>query len=182
MSMKRKPEKKRSGRPQTRQIEEDQPDNLEEEEELEDGSQIQPKLVSNFIRMWPRAIFNTRSEAQGRPGKPPAIARTIKALNKPGVYILYRDDQPFYVGQAKNGIGRRIWSHAKSVGGSRTYFWNYFSAFIVEDLNQIDEVEAIVIAAMPAVITNSAKPRLPRVKMEKPIKDVFRKLRESGRF
>jgi hypothetical protein len=181
--MTQKPRRSRPSKSRIRGPEEDDPELLEEDdEEVDGGPQIQPKLVSNFIRMWPRAIFNTLSEAQGRPGKPPFLARTIKALRKPGVYILYRDDQPFYVGQAKNGLGKRIWSHARSVGGLRTYFWNYFSAFVVEDVSQIDEVEAIIIAAMPAVVSNSAKPRLPRVRMDKQTKDVMRESRKWGRF
>jgi hypothetical protein len=179
-----RPRKLRAKTPKVYDLGEDDPEITEDDEEdAEGGSQIQPKLVTNFIRMWPRAIFSTPSMAQGAPGKPPAIAKTIKSLDKPGVYVLYREDQPFYVGQAKNGLGERLRQHAQSIGGLRSYFWNYFSAFVVEDVNQIDEVEAIVIAAMPAVISNSAKPRLPRLKMAKSVKGVLREhLRKLGRF
>jgi hypothetical protein len=164
-----------------RDVEDEDPEAPEEEEEGEGGPQIKPKLVSNFIKMWPRAIFSTPAESQGERGKRPAVAKTIKELHKPGVYILYREDQPFYVGQAKN-LFNRIWKHAQSVGGARTYFWNYFSAFTVDDVNHIDEVEAIIIAAMPAVVSNSARPRLPRLRMAKSVKNVLITRRELGLF
>jgi hypothetical protein len=104
-------------------------------------------------------------EAAGLRGKPPAIGMTIDELEKPGVYILYRGDVPFYVGQAKGKLRDRLRAHANSVGGLRTYFWNYFSAFIVENPSHIDEVEAILISAMPSIISNSSKPKLQRVRM-----------------
>jgi hypothetical protein len=164
-------------------IEENELDVFErEEDDLDGGLQIQPKLVRNFIRMWPRAIFSTPGLTAGRRGKAPAIARTINVLKKPGVYVLYRDDQPFYVGQAKNGLLHRIWAHANGVGSLRTYFWNYFSAFIVEDRKLIDEVEAIVISAMPALLSNASNPRLPRVRMEKPVRDLIRDSRKTRGF
>ena len=112
---------------------------VEEVEELDDepieddeeGSQITPKLVRKFIRMWPRAIFTTPPELKGGRGKRPSIARTIQALDLPGVYILYRDDVPFYVGQTKGKLRSRLRAHANGVGSLRGYFWNYFSAFLV---------------------------------------------------
>jgi hypothetical protein len=153
-----------------------------EDDELEEGSQITPKLVGKFIRMWPRAIFTTPSESKGERGKRPSIARTIQALDLPGVYILYRDDVPFYVGQTKGKLRSRLRSHANGVGSLRGYFWNYFSAFLVKDPSHIDEVEAILIAAMPSVITNGAKPKLPREKMGVPTQRVIRELRRTGHY
>jgi predicted GIY-YIG superfamily endonuclease len=152
-----------------------------EDDELEEGSQITPKLVGKFIRMWPRAIFTTPSDLKGERGKRPSIARTIQALEQSGVYILYRDDVPFYVGQTKGKLRSRLRAHANGVG-SRGYFWNYFSAFLVKNPSHIDEVEAILIAAMPSVITNGAKPKLPREKMGMPTRKVIRELRRNGLY
>jgi hypothetical protein len=126
--------------------------------------------------MWPRAIFNTSVKIEGHRGKQPSIAMTIKELERPGVYILYRDDQPFYVGQAKGKLRSRLKAHANGVGGSRNYFWNYFSAFIVENPRYIAEVEAILISAMPSVITNSSKPKLHKVPLDGPTRKLMHEL------
>jgi hypothetical protein len=107
---------------------------------------------------------------------------TINELERPGVYILYKDDQPFYVGQAKGKLRSRLRAHANSVGGLRTYSWNYFSAFIVENLSYIDEVEAILISAMPSIISNSSKPKLTKVKMGPSTKKLMRELRGKGLY
>jgi predicted GIY-YIG superfamily endonuclease len=171
------------------------PEELDHEpvEDDDEGSQIRPNLVGTFIRMWPRAIFTTRLDSKGEPifttrldskgegGKRPLLARTIPALKRPGVYILYRDDVPFYVGQTKGELFSRLWAHANGVG-SRGYFWNYFSAFLVENTTHIDEVEAILISAMPSVITNGAKPKLPKEKMGMATRKVIRDLRERGLY
>ena len=79
--------------------------------------------------------------------------RTIELLKKPGCHILYRDGVPYYIGQAKKLRGR-LWQHA-CVPDSRYYnFWNHFSAFVVEDPDHRNEIEAILVAAMPTA--NSA--------------------------
>ena len=106
--------------------------------------------------MLPRAIFY-EPEIDGQKG---TIASKIPELKEPGVYILYRDDVPFYVGKTEGKLFGRIWTHANGVSSTRSYFWNYFSAFIVKDRRNIAEVEAILISAMPSVITNAARPKL----------------------
>lgn len=156
-------------------------ENVHDADELDEGGRVIHTKVK-FIRMWPRAIFTTPAEGTGKPGKPPAIAKTIPELNSPGVYILYRDDHPYYVGQTTGKLRSRIGAHAISVGGLRTYFWNYFSAFLVDDPDQIDEIEAILISAMPSVLTNKSAPRLDRQRMGKTTRAVIRKLREGGKF
>jgi predicted GIY-YIG superfamily endonuclease len=163
------------------QVDEVEDDELVEDDDSEDGKVIKPKLVGGFLRMWPREIFTTPAESTGQRGKTPMIARTISQLNEPGVYILYRDDKPHYVGQATN-LRKRLRSHANSVGSLRGYFWNYFSVFVVRDQSQMDEVEAILIAAMPSVITNGAKPNLPRVPMNAATRTLIRERRKKGDF
>jgi hypothetical protein len=155
---------------------------IEDADDPEDGTTLEnPVLVKRFIRMWPRAIFNTTVKVEGHLGKHPTIASTIKALKKPGVYILYRDDVPFYVGQAKK-LRSRLRAHARGVVSSKTYFWNYFSAFVVENPNHINEVEAILISAMPSVITNSSKPKLKMEPIGEPTRSLMRDLREKGHY
>jgi hypothetical protein len=46
----------------------------------------------------------------------------------------------------------------------RYNFWNYFSAFAIEDSAHRDEVEAILISAMPTA--NSATPKIARVRLK----------------
>lgn len=150
-------------------------------EEFDGGREITSRLVSEYIKMWPRAIFHNQSESPSKRGNAHLLAREFVVLNQPGVYILYRDDRPFYVGQARN-LRSRLRTHANTMNSFKGYFWNYFSAFVVRDVGYIDEVEAIVIAAMPAVLTNSSKPSLPPHPMEPALRKLMRERRRGGLF
>jgi len=147
----------------------DNPEELEVDVDDEGGQEISSILVSKFIRMWPREIFDAIAEQEdGQKIRHKTIASVSKVLNKHGVYILYRDDKPFYIGQAKlRSLGKRLKAHATRPNARRYLFWNYFSAYVIEDPKHIDEVEAILIAAMPFVVTNSAIPKLTREKMDR---------------
>jgi hypothetical protein len=171
-------------RPGRKNDEEDDDLELHDTDEDDEGPRSRKRVWANvkFIRMWPRAIFTTPGPKQGKRGKPRSIAGSIPELEKPGVYVLYRDDQPYYVGQTKGKLRSRLRSHATNVGSVRGYFWNYFSAFVAENERQIDQIEAILIAAMPSVLSNGASPRLERHHMGKPTRDVLRKIRSTGRY
>jgi hypothetical protein len=153
-------------------------DDLDDDLDGEDPEDEEPLgdsvLVQKFIRMWPRAIFHT-PEIQDKRG---TIASSVRELDASGVYILYRDDVPFYVGKTDGSLRSRLWRHANGVVSLQSYFWNYFSAYIVKDSNHIAEVEAILISAMPSVIMNGAKPRLTRVPTNKSIRKLMRELRK----
>ena len=82
-----------------------------------------------------------------------------ECLDTPGVYILYRDDQPYYIGQALRLI-KRLSTHALKPNARRYNFWNYFSAFEIQDQYRRDEIEAILISAMPTA--NSSRPKFQR--------------------
>src|SRR5690348_2275021 len=97
-----------------------------------------------YARMWPREIFD-----RGR-----SFVHTLDILEKPGVYVLYRDDIPYYVGQATK-LRTRLWAHANVPGARYHNFWNFFSVFVADDARRRNEIEAILIAAMPTA--NSAK-------------------------
>jgi len=75
-------------------------------------------LVSNYMRMWPREIFD-REDVRGK-----RKDRKLDALNKGGVYVLYRDDEPYYVGQADHNMRGRIGQHATIPTQRRYLFWN----------------------------------------------------------
>ncbi len=130
-----------------------------------------PSIVHQYARMWPREIFNHR--IPGPNGKPVMVAKTLEILSRPGVYILYRDDVPYYIGKS-NRLRGRIFSHAQRPGSKYDLFWNYFSVFVVEDPKHRSEVEAMLIAAIPTA--NGAKPKL----QNHPYPDAVRKVMRSA--
>jgi hypothetical protein len=119
-------------------------------------------FVTGYARMWPREVF-------GRSG----LKSELEFLENPGVYILYRDDKPYYIGQAAI-LRKRLWSHAVQASGRYYHFWNFFSAFAVLDPKHRNELEGILIAAMPTA--NSAKPKLQREKMPKGVRALLTKI------
>jgi hypothetical protein len=105
-----------------------------------------------FFRMWPRALFHRKEGKQLLKG----------ALGKePGVYVLYRDDVAYYIGKTSRPLIGGIGGHALKPNWRRYNFWNYFSAFTIKNDSHRDEVEAILISAMPTA-ANSSKPKIPR--------------------
>jgi hypothetical protein len=86
------------------------------------------------------------------------------ALREPGVYVLYRDDHPYYVGKTSRPLFDRIWAHANRPHDRYYNFWNFFSAFAISTRKHRDEVEGILIAAMPTT-ANGANPRFRKIKL-----------------
>jgi len=112
-------------------------------------------IATNYIKMWPRAVFDIKT---GKRSYHPEIKRL---LSQPGVYILYRDDQPYYVGKASGRLFRRLRSHASNPRDKYYNFWNFFSAFIIPNQKHIPEVEGILIASMPT--DNSSVMRIKKI-------------------
>jgi hypothetical protein len=78
------------------------------------------------------------------------------------VYVLYRDEHPYYVGQTKRTrLYLRIWSHANNPQGRLYNFWNFVSAFVVPEQSNRDELEALLITTMTTA--NKATPKLKRI-------------------
>src|SRR6266404_4119225 len=93
-------------------------------------------LVQNYVKLWPReVVYVTDSQC---------VADLRKTLVFPGVYMLYLDFDAFYVGQS-DSLFRRLLGHARK----RYRLWNHFSAFVVPRKDDLDYVEAIMIAATP---------------------------------
>src|SRR5437879_12468910 len=84
---------------------------------------------------------------------------------KPGVYVLYRDDVPYYIGKTSTTLLKRLSNHALKPNARRYNFWNYCSAFTIKDPSHRDEVEAILISAMPTA--NSSQPKIKRVRLKR---------------
>jgi hypothetical protein len=131
-------------------------------------------IVTKYAKLWPREIFAIVAPKKGK-GKKSITANALDFLNSQGVYILYRDDKPFYIGKAKN-LRKRLYHHAKHAGGRYYYFWNFFSAFEVNNSAHMTHLEGILIAAMPTA--NSARPKLPRENLPKQVRDLLSKISE----
>ena len=130
----------------------------------------QQKIVSTYARVWPREVFEKFPPPTGN-GKQTIMAKAVSFLDGPGIYILYRDDEPYYIGQAKR-LRARLWRHAIKPEGRYYHFWNFFSAFSVSDPLLRNELEGILIAAMPTA--NSAKPKVQRERMPAPVRKLLR--------
>lgn len=115
------------------------------------------RMAQQFFRMWPRALFHNK---QGK-------AFIDEHLKGPGVYILYRDDKPYYIGKTGAGLNKRLVEHSLKPNSRLYNFWNYFSAFEIGDPDDRDEIEAILISAMPTA--NSSRPKFVRKRLDKNI-------------
>jgi hypothetical protein len=104
--------------------------------------------------MWPREIFDIK----------PLRIKEIPHLGSPGVYILYRNDFPHYIGRATK-LSTRLHDHANKSTDPYFNFWNFFSAFVVDDKKHLAQVEGILIASMPTA--NRAVPRIERMILPK---------------
>ena len=131
-----------------------------------------PGIVSQYARMWPREVFNYTVPVENR--KNASVAKTLEILSHPGVYILYRNDLPYYVGKATR-LYSRLFQHARRPGSKYDLFWNYFSVFVVEEVRHRDEVEAMLIAAIPTA--NGAKPKLEQYPYPDEVRRIFHKSR-----
>lgn len=118
------------------------------------------KPVALYAKMWPRELFDCKL------GQHPVV-REIPILSQPGVYVLYRDDKPHYVGKA-NKLLSRLWSHANQSTGPYYNFWTHFSVFVVKDPTLRGQLEGVLIAAMPTA--NGAKPRIKEEKLRPDIR------------
>jgi hypothetical protein len=132
------------------------------------------QVIEEYARMWPREVFDCLVTNENG-GRKKIMGKGLDLLNEPGVYVLYRNDIPYYIGQALR-LRHRLWSHAGSPGARYGNFWNYFSAFVIREPKMRDEIEGILIAAMPTA--NSAKPKLKRAKFPLVVSQMVRRIRK----
>jgi hypothetical protein len=126
------------------------------------------RVIESAAQMWLRLVFDFEGKAAVK-----------ECLNQPGVYVLFRDDEPYYVGQTKRApLFKRLKNHATNTRGRYYHFWNYFSAFIISDAKHRDEVEGILIASMP--IANGATPKIKRIPLPRIVAKKMRSIRISG--
>jgi len=72
-------------------------------------------LVEKYARMWPREVFDYVIAKKRRQAV--YLAKGLDILKNPGVYILYRNDMPYYIGKAGGKLWTRLFSHARRPGG-----------------------------------------------------------------
>ena len=128
-------------------------------------------MIQQFFRMWPRALFHSKN------GK----AYLEKHLNGFGVYVLYRDDHPYYIGKTINKtLIERLSQHALKPNARYYNFWNYFSAFVLAKPQRTNEIEGVLIAAMPTA--NGANPKLPKEKIPRQVRELMKRMRHHSAF
>ena len=127
-------------------------------------------IVTGYAHMWPREVFDAKD------GSKPALAKQLKFLTtQKGVYVLYRDENPHYIGKSADSLFSRLHLHAVNPKMRHYNFWNFFSAFAVPDKKGRDELEGILIAAMPTA--NSSSPRLNKEKLPKEVAALMKRIR-----
>jgi hypothetical protein len=137
------------------------------EKEIENESHNGERLCSNVAT---RGFLQQGSNEKS--GRTRTLAKGLEFLNEPGIYVLYRNDQPYYVGQAKK-LRQRLHLWATTTSSRNFHFWNFFSAFAVIDKRKRDELEGVLIASLP-LANNGAKPRLKRVPIPEEVKALLR--------
>jgi hypothetical protein len=105
--------------------------------------------------MWPRALFHSKEGKEF----------LEKNLNEAGVYVLYRGDQPYYIGKTDKTLFRRLKTHALRPNARRYNCWDYFCAFGIPDASDRGTIEAILFSAMPTA--NSSRPKIERIKLDR---------------
>lgn len=128
------------------------------------------KIITEYGKLWPREVFDILEERK-------LTANSFSPLKMPGVYILYRDDLPYYIGKSKASLYSRLHKHSNLSTDKYFNFWNYFSFFIIPDINHIDEIEGVLIASIPTA--NKAIPRIKEISIPKAIANKMRQQRRS---
>ncbi len=107
-----------------RNVQVDEDDSLE----FEDAASIKPTLIRTYGEFWdPELISLSKSRLMGRRETTPR-GKSVNVFEERGVYVLYKDFEPVYVGKADGeSIGARIQKHRKSL--RRGPRWNQFSWF-----------------------------------------------------
>jgi hypothetical protein len=128
-------------------------------------------IVKGYAKMWPREVFH----AKPRRGTGVLAAQLDFLTKEKGVYVLYIDEKPYYIGKSGDSLFARLKSHAMNPRMRYYNFWNYFSAFAVPGEDGRSELEGILIAAMPTA--NSSKPRMNKERLPKEVAALMKKLK-----
>jgi CRISPR-associated protein Csb2 len=53
------------------------------------------RIINDFISMWPREVWDVMADGKGT-----LYLKTFRPLRQAGIYVLYRDETPYYIGRA----------------------------------------------------------------------------------
>ena len=121
-----------------------------------------------YAKMWPRTVFDIKDKGK-------LLTEIRGLLQESGVYVLYRDDRPYYVGSTLGRLFNRLHDHANCPKDRYYNFWNFFSAFVVPDEKHIREIEGLLIASMPT--ENGAVHRIHKIHLPPKIARLIREQR-----
>lgn len=128
------------------------------------------KIITKYAQMWPREVFDIRK------GKSKLLPEIKDLLSESGVYILYRDDRAYYIGQTSGKLIDRIYAHANKPKDRCYNFWNFFSAFVIPDKEHLGEIEGALIAATMTP-GNRAVPAIKRIDLPTKVATAFHQKR-----
>ena len=114
-------------------------------------------LVESYARNWQREVLVFLNDKRNRNNA--SVADALEFLAKPGVYVLYQGETVYYIGKASN-LGKRLRTHTR-VGGRYSEHWTHISIFAIPNEAQVNAIESILIAAVPA--RNGARPRIKKI-------------------
>ena len=88
-----------------------------------------PKIVTEYGRMWPREVFDILENKT-------LVIKALSALQQPGVYILYRDESPYYIGKTTKTL------FSRSEGGAKPFVFagrdeREESLFVLNKINEL---------------------------------------------
>jgi hypothetical protein len=130
------------------------------------------KIITEYARMWPRDVLYLESEL---------LKEVEQRLNHPGVYVLYRDGAPYYVGRTdRRTLYKRLREHADNPRALHFSFWNFFSAYVIPQSIHIPEIESVLITAMVMTTSNRQKPKIKKISLPPAVWKVFRDARRNG--
>jgi len=78
-------------------------------------------MVKHFISMWPRAVWDITEEGSRKL----FLKKNLPELQEPGVYVLYREEVPYYIGKA-GVLYKRLHGHSNKSTDRYFNFWNFF--------------------------------------------------------
>lgn len=78
------------------------------------------KIAVEYARMWPREVFDIIQDRKL------TVKVSVKELKKPGVYVLYWDERPYYIGKATASLFNRLHDHANKTTDKYFNFWGSY--------------------------------------------------------
>ena len=77
-----------------------------------------------------------------------------KVPNQPGIYIIYKDRQPYYVGRSRASMWDRLWKHVHKVGSRKireALERGVKLEFEYQEMASVEQAEAILIENLGVV-------------------------------